>query len=499
MIGESHPAAGAADWAPRGPCERAVAGSVVERRAESPLPHSVEAEQAVLGGVLIDNGAWDRIAGIVTAAHFYRNDHRAVFGAVASLCDEGQPCDAVTVAERLDRDGLLDSSGGLAYLADLARNTPNAANIVAYAEIVREYATRRALIREMQYIQDAAFNRAGRSMGDIIGAARERIEALTLATPTAEGSRFTSLGDLFDEQDEAIPWLVDRLLPAGGLSLILGKPKAGKSTLARCLCVAVATGQPWLGRACMRGPVAYLALEEKRFEVRRHLKQLGALRGSPIHVFVGRLPKNAEPIPWLRGALGGIRPALIVIDPLARFVRVRDGNDYSDVTRRLEPLISFVRDASPATHIALVHHSRKGAGEHGDESLGSTAILGSVDTAISLKREKASRLVYSVNRYGEDLPETFAVLDAATGWVTPGTTRQEAVVRGIEDEILDFVRSRDKPATQTEIRCADGVTGKAAVLQRALRGLVESGRLKRTGRGVRNGPFRYSFPFPSSK
>ena len=139
-------------------------------------PHSVEAEQAVLGGVLLDNGAWDRIADILAGTHFYRGDHRAVFNAVAALCEEGRPCDAVTVAERLDRDGQLDSSGGLAYLAELAENTPSAANIVAYAEIVRDAgAVLRELIRTSTEIADAAFRPEGRAALDLLDDAERRI------------------------------------------------------------------------------------------------------------------------------------------------------------------------------------------------------------------------------------------------------------------------------------------------------------------------------------
>ena len=131
-------------------------------------PHSVEAEQAVLGGVLLDNSAWDRIADTLTGAHFYRGDHRAVFDAVASLCNDGQPCDAVTVAERLDRDGHLEYSGGRASLAELTENTPSAANIVAYAEIVRERAVLRDLIRTSIEVADAAFRPQGRSVYELL-------------------------------------------------------------------------------------------------------------------------------------------------------------------------------------------------------------------------------------------------------------------------------------------------------------------------------------------
>ena len=213
-------------------------------------PHSVDAEQAVLGGVLIDNGAWDRIADIVTAAHFYRSDHRAVFDAVASLCDEGRPCDAVTVAERLDRDGLLDSSGGLAYLADLAQNTPNAANIVAYAEIVRERAVLRDLIRTSAEIAESAFRPQGRAARELLDDAERRI--LEIAERGGAGRResvpikhvLSGVMERIDElsrRDNPITGVpsgfkdLDAMtagLQRGDLVIVAGRPSMGKTAFA---------------------------------------------------------------------------------------------------------------------------------------------------------------------------------------------------------------------------------------------------------------------------
>jgi len=267
--------------------------------------------------------------------------------------------------------------------------------------------------------------------------------------------------------------------------------------LARGVGKAGASGSTWLGRGCASVPVFYVALEGKVDEVRLHFQTLGATAHSPIYSHIDRLPDDCRPVEWLRETVAHLNPALIVIDPLGRFVRLRDGgNDYTDATRQLEPLISYARDSNPQTHIALVHHSRKSAGDHGDESLGSTAILGSVDTAISLRREKgaAHRTIYSVNRYGHDLAETFAVLDADTGRVTLGTTKAEAAARGIEDAILDFVASRDEPAPHKDILTAEDVRGRTKTVQHAIRALVDAGRLVRAGAGQRNDPFRYSIP-----
>jgi len=109
-------------------------------------PHSVEAEQAVLGGLMLDNRRFDEISEVISAADFYRQDHRLIFGAVERLASENEPLDVVTLAEFLERAGDIEDAGGLAYLAELAEKTPGAANIRAYADIVRERSILRQLV-----------------------------------------------------------------------------------------------------------------------------------------------------------------------------------------------------------------------------------------------------------------------------------------------------------------------------------------------------------------
>ncbi|MCY4467415.1 MAG: replicative DNA helicase [Thiotrichales bacterium] len=213
-------------------------------------PHSVEAEQAVLGGVLIDNDAWDRIAGIVTSANFYRNDHRAVFEAVSDLCEEGRPCDAVTVAERLDRSGQLESAGELAYLAELAENTPSAANIVAYAEIVRERAVLRELIRISTEIAESAFRPQGRGALELLDDAERRVFEIadrgnagrreSVAIKDVLSNVMERIDDLSRQESTIIgvPTGFDDLdqmtagLQRGDLVIVAGRPSMGKTAFA---------------------------------------------------------------------------------------------------------------------------------------------------------------------------------------------------------------------------------------------------------------------------
>jgi len=121
-------------------------------------PHSVEAEQSVLGGLLLDNSAWDKIADMISESDFYRADHRLIYRSISRLIEHSRPADVITVAESLESTKELETVGGIAYVGALAQNTPTAANIRRYAEIVRERAVMRKLAEVGTEIADAAYN-----------------------------------------------------------------------------------------------------------------------------------------------------------------------------------------------------------------------------------------------------------------------------------------------------------------------------------------------------
>ena len=141
-------------------------------------PHSIEAEQAVLGGLMLDRAAWDNVGDVVTADDFFRPDHRIIFESIASLAGEAQPCDPVTVSEHLQRLGKLQDAGGLAYLGTLTRDTPGASNARAYAEIVKERALLRSLVTTGSEIASSVWNEEGESARDLVEKAERRIGAL---------------------------------------------------------------------------------------------------------------------------------------------------------------------------------------------------------------------------------------------------------------------------------------------------------------------------------
>ena len=134
-------------------------------------PHSIEAEQAVLGGLLLDTQTWDQVGDSITADDFYRPDHKLIFDAIGELVAESKAIDVGTVSERLERRGKLADVGGLAYLSTLVRDTPTAANARAYAQIVRERALLRSLISAGNAIVSAVYSDEGLSARELVNEA----------------------------------------------------------------------------------------------------------------------------------------------------------------------------------------------------------------------------------------------------------------------------------------------------------------------------------------
>ncbi len=165
-------------------------------------PQSLEAEQAVIGGLMLANDSFDSVAELLQHKDFYHPQHRIIFQQMAHLADEGQPLDLITVSESLDGIKELDNAGGLAYLAELAKNTPSASNILAYAKIVRERATLRELIHVAQDIADSGFNPEGRDSQELLAQAEQQVTLISENRPQEGG---------FDDVNSLLKGAVDRI------------------------------------------------------------------------------------------------------------------------------------------------------------------------------------------------------------------------------------------------------------------------------------------------
>lgn len=212
-------------------------------------PHSLEAEQSVLGGLMLEEHAWDRAAEIVTEGDFYRRDHRLIFKAIALLAEESKPRDALTVSETLNRMGELEEAGGIAYLGEIVKNTASAANIAAYAEIVRERSVLRQLIRASYEISDAAYQPQGATSDEILDQAERKIFAIAEQQTKGDGPQ--ALRPLLARTVNRIEQLFSSNDPLTGLStgfadldtktaglqkgdlvIVAARPSMGKTTFA---------------------------------------------------------------------------------------------------------------------------------------------------------------------------------------------------------------------------------------------------------------------------
>ena len=275
-----------------------VASGGAEQRLKVP-PHSIEAEQSLLGGLMLDHKSWDKIADVVTADDFYRKDHRLIFNAIASLAEDANPCDVVTVSEALDGRGELDQAGGLEYLATLANETPGAANARPYAKILRERSMLRSLISAGNEISGAAFATDGRPASEIVDDAERLV--FQIAESGARGkSGFKALKhilpaavdriDLLHQSDGDITGIstgyteFDKLtagLQPGDLIIIAGRPSMGKTTLAVNIAENAAIGS--------KVPTAVFSMEMPSEQLAfRMISSLG--RVDQTHLRTGRFP-----------------------------------------------------------------------------------------------------------------------------------------------------------------------------------------------------------------
>ncbi|MEK7856279.1 MAG: AAA family ATPase, partial [Acidobacteriota bacterium] len=293
------------------------------------------------------------------------------------------------------------------------------------------------------------------------------------------------LPDLLSEPEESVAFVWDQTLSTAGFSICSAKPKVGKSTVARNLAVAVATGAAFLGRTTQAGAVLYLCLEEKRSEIASHFRRMG-VNADAISVHTGKPPDNA--VESLTVAIQELNPGLVIIDPLSRIFRVSDFNDYGGVTRALEPLVDLARDTG--CHILALHHDGKMGREGGDALLGSTGFFGAVDCHLQLSVRDGKRVLSSTQRYGVDLDPTIITLDKETGVVFTEGSLAELKSMNTRKAVLALFEDGEK-LSQTDIK--DRISNRSrGEVSTALKILMDEELIERQGSGKRNDAHVYS-------
>jgi replicative DNA helicase len=287
----------------------------------------VEAEQSVLGGLLLDNSAWERIADHISELDFYRYDHRLIYRHINKLIEAAKPADVITVAESLERSAELADAGGIPYIGALAKNTPSAANIRRYAEIVRERSVMRKLVEVGTAIADSAYSPAGRDARQLLDEAESKV--FEIAEQGARGQQgFVELQPLLTQVIERI----DELYHQDNPSDVTGTP-TGFADLDHDPAITFfqtgsqQAGRPSMGKTALalniaehvgvetRLPVGVFSMEMGGTQLA--LRMLGSVGKLDQHrLRTGRL--RDEDWPRLTHAVGKLNDAPIHIDETAR-------------------------------------------------------------------------------------------------------------------------------------------------------------------------------------
>ncbi len=284
-------------------------------------PHSIEAEQSVLGGLMLDNNAWEQVADLLVEQDFYRHDHQLIFRGIAELMEQSNPVDVITLAEWHDQRGELDKVGEVAYLGALARNTPSAANITAYAAIVRERSILRQLIKIGNDIANMAFTPDGRSSEEMLDMAERKVFAIA-EKGAKRGGGFVQVKDVLSDVVDRIDTLFEQDSPITGLPtgfadfdeqtsglqasdliIVAGRPSMGKTTFAMNIAENAAIHS--------KKPVAVFSMEMPADSLAmRMLSSLGRIDQHRLRT--GRL--NDDDWPRLTSAIALLNEAPLFID-----------------------------------------------------------------------------------------------------------------------------------------------------------------------------------------
>ncbi len=319
---------------------------VVQKTAARVPPHSIEAEQSVLGALMLDSRAWDKVADRLCAKDFYRNDHRLIFETIARLCEQSKPADVLTITESLKLDQRLKDAGGESYVFELAKNTPSAANITGYADIVRDRSVLRQLIAAGTDITDSALSPDGKDIKELLDNAERQV--FTIAEQGARGTGPIDINTLLAQATEKIDELYHSDNPITGTPTGFSDFDHMTSGLQNGDLVIVA-GRPSMGKTMLGINMAeHVALETKR----------------PVLVFSMEMPADSIAMRMI-SSLG------LIDQHKVRTGKLSD-DDWPRVTSTIAQLSDtkiFIDDTPALTPAELRARSRRLAREQGDLAL----------------------------------------------------------------------------------------------------------------------------------
>lgn len=355
-------------------------------------PHSLEAEQGLLGSLLLDNDVLGLVGDLVDAPSFYTVAHRQIFQALADLLKQRLPADIVTVFEFLERASVpADTYGGLAYLNSLMQAAPTARNARRYAELVADLAADRALLAGIAEMEAIGW-RSSEPLADrmeMIASILARVEQQR----KGPGRRVPVLKlDALREASAAVRWTVKHVVPADSVGMLFGGTGTFKSFIALDLALHVAHGQPWMGRQTVKGQVLYIAAEGGaglwgRIDAWHRVRNM-QWQAAPLFVVPQAVDLSVDAWRVVDAAQSiGANPALVVVDTLSQ--------TYSGEENSANEMAAYLREiglrfrALWGCAVVLVHHTGHQATER---PRGTSAIRANLDFLLGVFRDETEML-----------------------------------------------------------------------------------------------------------
>lgn len=319
-----------------------------------------------------------------------------------------------------------------------------------------------------------------------------KLNAHSISPPKTGGPHETEFRPLMVEdfldmalQNDTVEWVFEDYLPAGGLVILAGKPKEGKTTLTYELVVKVAKGEIFLGRATKKSSVLILGLEEHPRDMGLRLRSLAAENLPNLFVFAKSIQPTADTLEQIKRFALERDIKLILIDTLGAFWSLRDENDAAEVGRAIKPILALARESGAC--VLLIHHARKSEGTYGDEIRGSGALFAAVDVALILKRHEIEkqRKLHAISRYPDTPTEMLLELREA-GYHSlgdPDKQNRQAKRDKMRGTLSDEWR---EPKALAKLA---GIPGRDSY--RLLTELYETGEADREGEGRKGSPFQY--------
>lgn len=421
----------------------------------TPPPQNLEAERAVLGAILLEPTILPQVVEGLAAEQFHKDSHRKIYGAILRLFGRNEAVDALTVAEELRRNGILEEIGGQARLATLVEEATVATQLPAYVEIIREKAARRALIRESREISRRCYAES-EPVSALINAWLSRLNILITSANGHHRRPEPSVLDatellckVFPEHPGPVCGIIERQT----INVVGGAPKLGKSALVKGMLLRRAMSQPWLGFETTAGRSLLIQAEipDQQMQVRLRLMLQDVDQPLPpdaLYLLTDRSLRldTPEGQQRIRDVVERLKPDLLVLDPLARFM-TGDENRTPDMGLVIGFLDELIQRFGLA--VIVVHHTKKpGRGdssEGGQKLRGSSALFAAADSVLMLDRENKAFTLSLQFRHAAD-PRPLILQRTDRLWFEPGEVSKNL------QAVVNLAANPEKSPRYTELR-----------------------------------------------